>query len=85
MWSIEQESLTFPVLVPYTCSPVVCQLESSGKWPDEVEAIRGLKTAFYVHLSKALQEQAGVLASPTPLFLDVLKVRTSHDSHWTCI
>lgn len=52
---------------------VVCQLESSGKWPDEVEAIRGLKTAFYVHLSKALQEQAGVLASPTPLFLDMLK------------
>lgn len=53
---------------------VVCQLESSGKWPDELEAIRKMKVAFYVFLAKALKEQKGLIASPTQNHLDILKV-----------
>ena len=54
---------------------VVCQLESSGKWPDEVQAIQKIKMAFYVHIARALKEQRKILASPTPHHLDILKVR----------
>ncbi|CAG0892048.1 unnamed protein product [Darwinula stevensoni] len=32
------------------------RLETSGKWPDDVEAIRRLKAAFYVELSKRLRK-----------------------------
>ena len=53
---------------------MVCQLESSGKWPDEVKAIEGIKTAFYLHLASAFREQRGGIASPTAHYLDILKV-----------
>ncbi len=53
---------------------VVCQLESSGKWPEELEPLRKLKIAFYVHISKALKEQKRLIASPTEHYLDILKV-----------
>ena len=55
------------------CS-VVCQLESSGKWPDNVEAIAKIKTSFYTYISKALKEEKDVISSPTADYLDVLKV-----------
>ena len=54
---------------------MICQLESSGRWPDELEAIRKIKLAFYVHICKALKEQKGLAASPTQEYLDILKVR----------
>ena len=52
----------------------MCQLESSGKWPEEVNAIDKIKTAFYVHMAKALKGKRGVVASPTKDYLDILKV-----------
>ena len=55
-------------------SAVVCQLESSGKWPEELEPLRKLKVAFYVHISKALKEQKHLISSPTEHYLDILKV-----------
>ena len=59
---------------PYS---VVCQLESSGKWPDKVEAIGKIKTAFYIYIGKALTEHYGLITSPTADFLDILKVYVS--------
>ena len=56
---------------------MVCQLELSGKWPDEEEAVEGIKTAFYIHLARAFREQQGGVASPTPHYLDVFKVKKS--------
>lgn len=52
----------------------MCQLESSGKWPEEVTAIDKVKTAFYVHMAKALKEKKAMVASPTEDYLDILKV-----------
>ena len=49
-------------------------MESSGKWPEEVNAIDKVKTAFYVHIAKALKEKKGMVASPTKNHLDILKV-----------
>lgn len=53
---------------------MVCQLESSGKWPDEVEAIQQIKAAFYVKMSELLTKDRSLLCSPTFHYLDVLKV-----------
>ena len=35
--------------------------ESSGKWPDDLEAISHLQTAFYLRLASLLEEQASML------------------------
>ena len=55
-------------------SVVVCQLESSGKWPEDLEAVRMVKVAFYIHMAKALGESSKIVASPTKEYLDILKV-----------
>ena len=57
-------------------SLVVCQLESSGKWPDEVEAIQQIKAAFYVKMSELLSRDHSLMSSPTFDHLDILKVLT---------
>ncbi len=54
-------------------------MESSGKWPDEVDAIAKIKTSFYIFMSKALREEKGILSSPTAEHVDILKVH-SHSS-----
>lgn len=52
---------------------VVCQLESSSKWPDEVEAIQQIKTAFYIKMSELIGRDHSVVSSPTFSHLDILK------------
>lgn len=52
---------------------VVCQLESSGKWPEGIEAIGKIKTSFYLYIAKALRGQ-GSVSSPTNDYLDIMKV-----------
>ena len=54
-------------------SPVICQLEASGKWPDELDAIGKIKTAFYIKMHKLLG-QSSVLSSPTVDYIDILMV-----------
>uniref|UniRef100_A0A7S4BKK4 Nucleolar protein 6 n=1 Tax=Chrysotila carterae TaxID=13221 RepID=A0A7S4BKK4_CHRCT len=43
----------------------VVQFESTGKWPDDPVAIAALKTAFYLKMAAALEEQAGLFCQPT--------------------
>lgn len=53
--------------------PVVCQMESSGRWPDELAAIAHVKTAFYCAMAEQLRSECDLLASPTSDYMDVLK------------
>ena len=48
----------------------VLSLAISGKWPDELEAIWRVKTAFYLELSRQLK-RLSILSLPTRFFLDV--------------
>ncbi|KAI6661094.1 Nucleolar protein 6 [Oopsacas minuta] len=48
----------------------VLNLAISGKWPDELEAIWRVKTAFYLELYHQLKKQL-ILSLPTRFFLDV--------------
>eukprot|EP00731_Ephydatia_muelleri_P016799 Em0009g1223a len=59
-------------LPPYVPAlEVICQLEASGKWPDELDAIGKIKTAFYIKMHKLLG-QSSVLSSPTVDYIDIL-------------
>ena len=58
---------------------VVCQLESSGRWADDLCAIGKMKTAFYLYIAKAASDQRGLLCSPTEQFLDIFKVSFHYD------
>lgn len=59
---------------------VVCQLESSSKWPDEVEAIQQIKAVFYVKMSELLSKDRSLVTSPTLSHLDILKVTNLMES-----
>ncbi|XP_055607721.1 nucleolar protein 6 [Uranotaenia lowii] len=52
------------------------QLEASGRWPDDLEAIRKLKAAFYLKIAESLRVHAGKTAELVPQayadYLDVL-------------
>ena len=53
--------------------PVICQLEASGKWPDELDAVGKIKSAFYIKMHKLLGQRC-VLSSPTVDYIDILMV-----------
>ncbi|CAG9857139.1 unnamed protein product [Phyllotreta striolata] len=58
--------------VPRYVQPVesVLQLEHSSKWPNDLSAVRHLKTSFYLEISKQL-ETDGLLTHPSRDYLDV--------------
>ncbi len=60
----------------------MCQLESSGKWPDELIAVAKIKSSFYTYISEALKQQHRLLSSPTEDHLDILKVGTGYGSNY---
>lgn len=53
---------------------VVLTLGLSSKWPEDLEAIRRIKAAFYIKIAGCLSSQCQLLAQPYPAFVDVLKV-----------
>jgi hypothetical protein len=54
---------------------VICLLEGSGKWPEDIEAVRRLKASYYADLGKSLNKTAdGLLTAAFTDHLDVYKV-----------
>ncbi len=51
---------------------VIVQFESSGSWPDDREAIRALKAAFYAHMAELIAKELRLECQPTVEFLDLL-------------
>ena len=56
----------------------MCQLEASGKWPDKLDAVAEIKTAFVIHISRLLRDQCHLVTAPSRQYLDVLKVLPHH-------
>ena len=52
---------------------VVLQLEPSGKWPTNVDAMQNVKAAFHLKLAQGLQEQCSMSAVANPRYVDVSK------------
>ena len=55
---------------------VICLLEGSGKWPEEVEAIRCLKTLLHIKMGAELKDKHSMLTSIHRDYVDVVKVRS---------
>ncbi|EGI57170.1 Nucleolar protein 6 [Acromyrmex echinatior] len=47
------------------------QLSTSGKWPEELEAIRKTKAAFYIQIAECLRTQHALTVQANPSYIDV--------------
>ena len=65
---------TFNFIESLLYSTVILMLEGSGKWPEDVQAIRRIKTAFLLQVAEQLNNVSGVLAVPKVEHIDVLLV-----------
>lgn len=65
------------VMVPRYVSPIeaTIQLSLSGKWPEELEAVRKIKAAFHIQIAEGLRKQYNLKTQGGLNYIDVLKVR----------
>ncbi|XP_026569693.1 nucleolar protein 6 [Pseudonaja textilis] len=52
---------------------VICQMEGSGQWPRNKEAIQCIKAAFQMQLAEVLNQQHHLLCRPTATYTDIHK------------
>ncbi|RWS28285.1 nucleolar protein 6-like protein [Leptotrombidium deliense] len=59
--------------VPLLMDPleVILHFETTGKWPNDLGAIRRLKAAIHIELSKQLKQKFGISSKLEPQFVDV--------------
>ena len=57
---------------------VLCQMEGSGQWPDNLHAIQRVKAAFLIRIGELLQKQHHLVTSATATYVDVMQV--CHDA-----
>jgi hypothetical protein len=62
------------MMVIFSICLVICTLEGSGKWPEDVDRIRDLKTLYLIDLGERLSG-LGLKVHIQETFVDVLKVR----------
>lgn len=55
---------------------MVVNLEGSGKWPDDVEAIKRVKAAFYLKIAHLVKSKLSLTSIAFPTHADIFKVRT---------
>lgn len=53
---------------------VTLQLSTSGKWPEELEAIRKTKAAFHIQIAECLRTQYELTVQANPSYVDVYQV-----------
>ncbi|CAB3380089.1 Hypothetical predicted protein [Cloeon dipterum] len=53
--------------------PVVLNLALSSKWPEDLEAVRRIKAAFYIKIGECLKQQLNIISQPFPTHINVLK------------
>ncbi|XP_017876904.1 nucleolar protein 6 [Ceratina calcarata] len=52
---------------------VTLQLSTSGKWPDELEALRKTKAAFHIQIAECLRKQYSLVTNANYSYVDVYK------------
>lgn len=62
--------------VPMYLAPVevTMQLSTSGKWPDDLQALRMTKAAFHLQIAESLRKQCKIRAQGSMHYIDVMKV-----------
>ena len=61
-------------MIGLNSSTAVIQLGLSGKWPDDLCAVRRIKAAFCIKIAERLSKQFHLTVQPFPDCLHVLKV-----------
>ncbi|XP_078047957.1 nucleolar protein 6 Mat89Ba [Augochlora pura] len=70
---------------------VCLQLSLSGKWPDELEAFRKTKAAFYIQVAECLRNQHSLVVNTNYSHVDVYKegfvfrLRIAHQKEISCV
>lgn len=62
--------------VPTYVAPIeaVLQLSTSGKWPDDLEALRMTKAAFHIQIADNLRDQKNLRVHASQQHIDIMKV-----------
>ncbi|KAH9490986.1 Nucleolar protein 6 [Bulinus truncatus] len=68
---VPKEGTLLPQFVP--ALEVICMLESSGKWPEDIDAIQNMKTLFHLKMGNELKERHMYPVSVHNAYVDVLK------------
>lgn len=55
---------------------VILSLALSSKWPDDLQAVRRIKAAFYVKIAELMSNQLKLSSQAYPEYVDVLKVHS---------
>ncbi|KAJ8673894.1 hypothetical protein QAD02_015384 [Eretmocerus hayati] len=65
-----------PVAIPYYLAPInaVLQLSTSGKWPDDLTALRLTKAAFHLQIAERLRSQCKLRARGLLNHIEIMKV-----------
>ena len=58
---------------------VLIQFETSGQWPDDLEAIQRIKAALLLNIANILKKDHRLPAVANTKYIDVLKVSTISD------
>ncbi|GFO37979.1 nucleolar protein 6-like [Plakobranchus ocellatus] len=69
--ALPSERKPLPPYVP--ALKVICMLEGSGKWPEETEAIKGLKTLLHIKMGTELKDKLSLCVSIDKDHVDVVK------------
>lgn len=69
----EADSKEKPLIYGSQVYEAVLQLSVSGKWPDDLEAIKRLKAAFFLEIAKKLKGHKGYFVKVNPDSLEVLR------------
>ncbi|GFR09020.1 nucleolar protein 6 [Trichonephila clavata] len=51
----------------------VINFEGSGKWPDDIEAIKRVKAEFHIQIAKLVNAKLSLMAVPFPTYVDIFK------------
>ena len=63
---------------------VLIQFETSGKWPDDIEAVQHIKAAFHLKIADCIRNETHSFAVATPTFVDVCKVYSELSYFFRC-
>ncbi|RUS78247.1 hypothetical protein EGW08_013986 [Elysia chlorotica] len=69
--AVPKEGKSLPQYIP--ALKVICMLEGSGKWPEEIEAIVCLKTLLHIKMGAELRERHSMSTSVHKDYVDVVK------------
>ncbi|XP_059179319.1 nucleolar protein 6-like [Physella acuta] len=67
---VPKEGKALPQFVP--AMEVICLLEGSGKWPEDLEAISCMKSLFHIKIGNELKEKHNISVSVRKSHVDVL-------------